>query len=74
MQGQVQEAPMTRTVSVRIPGGETQYWLTDQAFSEGDRLVRNDRAWVVSEVLPPSRSGGYLTIVLREDGRASVTG
>jgi hypothetical protein len=56
----------TRTISVRVPGAETQYWLTDQVFAEGDRLVRNGHTWVVSEILPPSHTGSYLTIVLRK--------
>jgi hypothetical protein len=66
MRIQVRELGRMRTVSVRIPGGETQYWLTDQEFDEGDRLDRNGRTWIVFEVMPPNRSGTHLTVVLRE--------
>ena len=30
----------TRTVVVQLPGGETQYWLTDQGFAPVQRAAR----------------------------------
>lgn len=66
MNEQIRDALATRTVAVRLPDGDTQYWLTDQVFVEGDTLRRNGHAWVVADVLDHKRSGGYLTVKLRE--------
>jgi hypothetical protein len=60
------EVLSTRTVVISFPNGETQYWLTDQAFAAGDTLRRNGNAWVVTEIVEPARSGGYLKVLLRE--------
>jgi hypothetical protein len=56
----------TRTVVVTFPDGERQYWLTDQVFSSGDTVKRNGRAWVVTDVIDPVRSRGYLKVKLRD--------
>lgn len=64
-----QELLATRTVAVRLPNGETQYWLTDQVFEVGDKLRRSGRVWEVAEVLPPGRDGSYLTVRLAEGER-----
>ena len=63
-----QELLATRTVAIRLPNGETQYWLTDQVFVAGDKLRRNNQVWEVADVLPPSRNGGsYLVVRLAEE-------
>jgi hypothetical protein len=52
---------------VRLPNGETEYWLTDQVFVEGETYARHGKVWEVAHVLPPSRNGGsYLTVRLAE--------
>jgi hypothetical protein len=54
-----------RTVVVRYPDGEKEYWLTEQAFSVGDEIHgRDGRTLVVEEVLEPSQSGTYTTLRL----------
>jgi hypothetical protein len=67
MSQQAQALLATRTVVVRFPNGETEYWLTDRVFVEGETYVRNGNVWEVADVLPPSRNGGnYLTVRLAE--------
>jgi hypothetical protein len=68
MSDHVKDLLATRTVVVRLPNGETEYWLTDQVFAEGDKHARNGQVWEVADVLPPSRNGGgYLTVRLCEN-------
>jgi hypothetical protein len=64
MNQQAQALLATRTVAVRSPNGETEYWLTDQVFAEGDTLTRNGHVLTVAEVVQPSRSGSHLTVRL----------
>jgi hypothetical protein len=66
MQEHVQERLALRTIVVRYPDGDTQYWLTEEIFSPGDELRRNGHTWVVDDVLGPRRSGGYPTVTLRK--------
>jgi hypothetical protein len=69
MHAQAQGLLATRTVIVRLPNGETEYWLTDHVFVEGDTYERHGNVWKVADVLPPSRSGTYLTVRLaKRDG------
>jgi hypothetical protein len=54
---------------VRLPNGETEYWLTDHVLVEGDTYKRHGNVWQVADILPPSRSGTYLTVRLaKPDG------
>jgi hypothetical protein len=67
MNQQAQALLATRTVVVRLPNGDTEYWLTDHVFIEGDKYERHGNVWEVADVLPPSRNGGsYLTVRLAE--------
>jgi hypothetical protein len=66
MSTRVRDLLSTRTVVVRFPGGNTEYWLTDQVFAAGDPLRRSDGAWVVAEVLGADRTDGYEAIILRD--------
>ena len=66
MHDDVQTRLSLRTIVVRYPDGDTQYWLTEETFSAGDELRRNGHTWVVEDVLGPSLSGGYPTVTLRE--------
>ena len=64
MRHQAQKSKRTRTVTVRFPGGERAYWLTDQVFAVGGTVTGNGRSWVVSEVLQENERDGHLTIRL----------
>jgi hypothetical protein len=67
MREQLQDRLAYRTVAVRLPNGETEYWLTDQVFAAGDRYKRNGHTWEVTDVLPPTRNGrSHLTVRLSE--------
>jgi hypothetical protein len=66
MHDDVQERLSLRTIVVRYPDGDRQYWLTEETFSAGDELRRNGHTWVVEDVLGPRRSGGYTTVTLRD--------
>jgi hypothetical protein len=70
MNAQAQALLATRTVIVRLPNGDTEYWLTDHVFVEGDTYERYGNVWEVARVLPPNRNGGrYLTVQLaKRDG------
>ena len=50
-----------RTILVRMPGGGTQYWVTDKRFSQGDKVD----SWVADSVLGDTRPGGKTTMSLR---------
>ncbi len=65
MRDDVQERLSLRTIVVRYPDGDRQYWLTEETFTAGDELRRNGHTWVVEDVLGPRRSGGYTTVTLR---------
>ena len=55
-----------RTVVVRFPDGQDEYWLTDQAFEVGQLVSRNgDTTLIVSDILDPDRTGTHLTVTLR---------
>lgn len=56
-----------RTVAVRLPNGESEFWLTDRVFTEGERYTRHGKEWEVAEVLPPGLNGHeYLVVRLVE--------
>jgi hypothetical protein len=56
----------TRTVAVRFPDGDTEYWLTDQLFSVGQTITSRGREWAVVDVLVPGRDG--YSVVVRVQG------
>ena len=67
MDEQAQTLLATRTVSVRFPSGETEYWLTDRGFAKGDAYTPHGDVWEVAEVLPRGRNGReYLIVKLME--------
>jgi hypothetical protein len=66
MREEVQERLAMRTVCVRTPSGESEYWLTDQELAAGDTLLRNGNVWVVVEVLQPDGNRSHLTVQLRQ--------
>jgi hypothetical protein len=65
MSTRVRDPLSTRTVVIRFPGGNTEYWLTDQPFAPGDRLDRSDGDWLVAEVLGTDRTDAYEAIIVR---------
>lgn len=69
MRHHTQTSETTRTVTVRFPGGEREYWLTDQVFAVGDTVRGKGRSWVVSGVEQENENGGHLTITLLEPGQ-----
>lgn len=62
----VVQLPLRRTVTVRFPNGETQYWLTDRDFSEGETVVASGSRWTVTEVTLPAFRETHLTVRVRE--------
>ena len=58
----------TRTVAIRLPSGDTEYWLTDQSFSTGDAVRCQGRDWVVVESFDLHRAGDNHTVTLGEPG------
>jgi hypothetical protein len=66
MRDNVKDRLSLRTIVVRYPDGDKQYWLTDETFSRGDELTRNGHTWIVDDVLEPTRSGSHTTMKLRE--------
>ena len=63
----------TRTIAVRLPSGDTEYWLTDQIFSAGDAVRCQGRDWVVVEIFDLHRAGGHPTVTLGEPAPVSPT-
>jgi hypothetical protein len=53
-----------RTVLVRFPGGETQYWLTDRQFTAGTNVSDGGDEWIVTDVVP--LPDGSIKIALRD--------
>jgi hypothetical protein len=66
MSTRVSDLLSTRTVVVRFPGGNTEYWLTDRVFAVGDPLRRSDGEWIIANVLGAERTDGYEAIILRD--------
>ena len=57
-----------RTVVVRYPNGDREYWLTEEAFSVGSEIRgRDGRTLVIEQVLEPSQSGTYTTVTLTDE-------
>ena len=71
MREELQDRLAMRTVCVRTPSGESEYWLTDQEFAAGDTLLRNGNVWVVVDVLQPDGHRSHLTVRLRQADTAS---
>jgi hypothetical protein len=67
MDDQAQELLATHTVAVRLPNGESEYWLTDHVFAEGETFKRRGQLYEVAAVLPPARNGHhYFVVTARE--------
>jgi hypothetical protein len=58
---------MPRTPSLLFPNGETQFWLTEQVFEVGDRIVRDGQTWVMTSLGNFNRDGKALAVTLRAD-------
>jgi hypothetical protein len=71
MREELQDRLAMRTVCIRTPSGESEYWLTDQDFAAGDTLRRNGNVWIVVDVLQPEGSRSHLTVRLRNADSAS---
>jgi hypothetical protein len=75
MREEIRDRLAMRTVCVRTPSGESEYWLTDQDFAAGDMLRRNGHVWVVADVLQPGSGRSHLTVRLRQaDAHSPSTG
>ena len=60
--------PSARTIVVRYPNGDKEYWLSEEAYSAGDKIRgRNGRMLVVEEVIEPLESGTYTTMKLTDE-------
>jgi hypothetical protein len=68
---QVSERLSTPTVAVRYPYGQTEYWVTDRKFAEGDTLPCNGRAWLVKRVRTAAETGDKLLVELGEVDNAA---
>jgi hypothetical protein len=67
MRSRIEDHVSVRTVIVRYPDGDKQYWLTAEAFSVGDEICRADgRTLVVEQVLEPPRSDTHTTVKLMD--------
>ncbi len=60
-----QQVGMIRTVTVRLPTGETAYWFTDRVFVVGDTLSHKRHSWTVAEV-QENQSDSSLAVTLIE--------
>lgn len=62
----VKELLAVRTVAIRLPNGETEYWLTDRIFSAGQAVRCRDQEWVVGGVFDAFERSGHPTVTLRK--------
>ena len=60
MNGSARDLLSIRTVAIRLPGGDTEYWLTDQVFSTGDSVRCQGRDWVVVETFDVHRTDDHV--------------
>jgi hypothetical protein len=67
MDERVKELLAHRTVTIHLPRGGTEYWLTDRSFSAGERIRCRDRDWIIGDVIK-ARGSRQLTLALREPG------
>ena len=63
----------TRVVAVRVPDGDTEYWLTDAEFELGDTVWCKGRRWVVAKLLSARETGTHVRLHLREPDAESVS-
>ena len=72
MNQRVTEPLANRTVAVRFPNGDIEYWLTDQSFSIGQSIRCRNQDWIIDD--PRDASEGknhHETVTLRPaDGAA----
>jgi hypothetical protein len=67
MNDQAQAVAATRSVAVRFPSGESEYWRSDHVFTEDETLTRHGQVYEVAAVLPPARNGHHhFVVTLRE--------
>jgi hypothetical protein len=57
----------TRIVAVRLPDGETEYWMTEARFSVGETVWSRGRRWIVAHIAGPRETGAYPQVSLREE-------
>lgn len=57
-----------RTLAILFPDGETQFWLTERLFLEGDKLDHAGHTWIVTSVGNHDRDGNPLAITVCQDG------
>jgi hypothetical protein len=67
----VSELLASRTVAVRYPYGQTEYWVTDKKLAEGDTLTCNGRPWVVKRVRTAAETGDKVLVELGERDNAA---
>ena len=60
---------MPRTLTIKYPDGQREFWLTDQVFVPGDLLERGDGSWFVVSVDDPNQAGKHTTVLVRPGGR-----
>ena len=58
---------MPRTLSLLFPNGETQFWLTEQLFDVGDKIIRDGQTWVVTSLGNFNRDGKAMAVTVRLD-------
>jgi hypothetical protein len=51
-----------RTVAIRFPDGDTQYWLTDRRFDSGERFEAKGRDWLIVDV---AQADDHYTVSVR---------
>ena len=63
----------TRTVAIRLPSGDTEYWLTHQVFSVGDAVRCQGRDWIVVKSFDLFRADDHHTVTLGEPPSVPLT-
>ena len=62
---------MPRTLTIFLPNGRTEYWLTHLVFKPGDKLQGDGTSWIVTRVGRfEAYEGGtrHMTVTVRADG------
>ena len=60
------DLPNARVIAIRLPDGDSEFWMTEVEFTIGQRLWCKGRPWLVAEVASARETGTHPRVTLRE--------
>ena len=64
---------MPRSLTILMPNGPTEYWITERVFQVGDKFDRLGETWVVTSVgKTDDATGKHVSVTVRRDDSPST--